>query len=280
MLSHSWWYKNSGWSSKMVSFEFYSDRINLPTATAMRKLQGNLIFSPSDLITFMESDYASWMDRFHLEFQDAVQPDQDTPEDRILQAKGAEHERAFLRELTGAGHDVCDLKGVTDASAVSEAMTDGREIIYQAALTSGCFAGIADFLVRVEGHSALGDHYYEAWDTKLARKPKPYFVIQLCCYSELLAEMQQRLPEEFQVVLGTRERRRFRTEDYFYYYRQLKLAFLQQQERFDPKTPPEIPGPNNLGRWSEYATKILEARDDLSLIAGIRLTQVQRLHDN
>jgi len=49
-------------------------------------------------------------------------------------------------------------------------------------------------------------------------------------YSEMLAEMQQRLPQEFQVVLGTRERRRFRTEDYFYYYRQLKLAFPERQE--------------------------------------------------
>jgi uncharacterized protein len=245
----------------------------------MRKFKGSPIFSPSDLITFMESEYASWMDRLYLEFPDKVQPDKDTPEDRILQAKGEEHERAFLRELAEAGRDVCDLKNEADPNAAFEAMKAGREIIYQARLASGCFAGIADFLVRVEGHSVLGNHYYEAWDTKLARKPKPYFVIQLCCYSELLAEMQHRLPEEFQVVLGTKEERRFRTEDYFYYYRQLKLGFLEQQEGFDPKTPPEIPGPNNLGRWSEHATKILEGRDDLTLIAGIRSTQVQKLRN-
>ena len=227
----------------------------------------------------MESEYASWMDRFYLEFPGAVQPDQDSAEDRILQTRGEEHERTFLRELAGTGRDVCDLKSATDPNAVFVAMKAGREIIYQARLASGCFAGIADFLVRVGGNSALGNYHYEAWDTKLARKPKPYFIIQLCCYSEMLAEMQQRLPEEFQVVLGTKERRRFRTEDYFYYYRQLKLAFLEQQERFDPKTPPEIPGPNNLGHWSEHATKILKARDDLTLIAGIRSTQVQKLRN-
>jgi uncharacterized protein len=219
------------------------------------------------------------MDRFHLEFPDRVQPDHDTAEDRMLQARGEEHERAFLCELTDSGHDVCDLKSVTDPNAALEAMKAGREIIYQARLASGCFAGIADFLVRVGGNSALGNYHYEAWDTKLARKPKPYFIIQLCCYSEMLAEMQQRLPEEFQVVLGTKERRRFRTEDYFYYYRQLKLAFLEQQQGFDPKTSPAIPGPNNLGRWSEHATKILEARDDLTLIASIRSTQVQKLRN-
>ena len=150
----------------------------------MRKTQGNLTFSPSDLKAFVESEYASWMDRFQLEFPDAVQPDQGTAEDRILQARGEEHERRFLRELTDSGHDVCDLRGTSDLNAVFEPMKAGRKIIYQAALASGRFSGIADFLVRVGGNSALGDYHYEAWDTKLARKPKPYFIIQLCCYSE------------------------------------------------------------------------------------------------
>lgn len=56
-------------------------------------------------MTFMESEYASWMDRFHLEFPDAVQPDQDTAEGRILQARGEEHERTFLCELMMRGRD-------------------------------------------------------------------------------------------------------------------------------------------------------------------------------
>jgi predicted RecB family nuclease len=186
-------------------------------------------------------------------------------------------------------------------------MKSGRETIYQAGLSLANFAGFADFLVRVPEPSVFGHYSYEAWDTKLARKPKPYFSVQLCCYSEMLAKLQQRLPKEFCVVLGTKEQRRFRTEDFFYYYRQLKLAFLEQQERFDAGRPPEIPSPNNLGRWSEHAScviaahpptskprcytspssrkmgfiypspKILEARDDLSLIAGIRSTQVHKL---
>ena len=243
----------------------------------MKKLNGNLIYSPSDLITFMESEYASWMDRFYLEFPAAVQPDQDSQADLILQAQGAKHELALLQELGNAGHEVANLKGINESNATLEAMKSGREIIYQARLSLANFAGFADFLVRVAEPSVFGHYSYEAWDTKLARKPKPYFAVQLCCYSEMLAKLQQRLPKEFCVVLGTKEQRRFRTEDYFYYYRQLKVAFLEQQGRFDAGSPPEIPSPNNLGRWSEHATKILEARDDLSLIAGIRSTQVHKL---
>ena len=245
----------------------------------MYKLNGTYIYSPSDLITFMESDYVSWMDRFYLECPEAVRPDEDEETDRIIQAKGEEHERTFLAELLADGHDVVDLRGDRDMATTIRAMKDGRQIIYQGKLESGSFAGVADFLVRADGRSTLGDYHYEVWDTKLARKPKPYFIIQLCCYAEMLAAIQERLAVEVQVVLGTKERRRFRTEDYFYYYRHLKQAFLEQQHKFSPEEPPDIPGLKNLGRWSGHAAKILEEHDDLSLIANIRSTQIRRLRE-
>ena len=50
----------------------------------MRKLNGNYIYSPSDLITFMESDYVSWMERLYFERPDAVQPDEEEETDRII----------------------------------------------------------------------------------------------------------------------------------------------------------------------------------------------------
>lgn len=153
----------------------------------------------------MESEYASWMDRFYLEFPGSVQPDQDSQEDLILQAQGAKHERALLQELGNAGHEVVNLKDINESNATLEAMKSGREIIYQAGLSLVNFAGFADFLVRVAEPSVFGHYSYEVWDTKLARKPKPYFAVQLCCYSEMLAKLQQRLPKEFCVVLGTKE---------------------------------------------------------------------------
>ena len=33
----------------------------------MQNKNGNLLFSPTDLIRFMESPFASWMERLHLE---------------------------------------------------------------------------------------------------------------------------------------------------------------------------------------------------------------------
>jgi predicted RecB family nuclease len=95
----------------------------------------------------------------------------------------------------------------------------------------------------------------------------------------MLVSIQSCLPKELRVVLGNNERRRFRTEDYFYFYDHVKCAFLEQQDKFDASKPPDIPGLKSLGRWSGYATKILEERDALSLIAGIRSTQIRRLRE-
>jgi hypothetical protein len=68
--------------------------------------------------------------------------DQDTAEDRILQARAEKHERTFLRELTDSGHDVCDLKSVTDpirCSARGEESSDwsGRMATLEGQVVSG-----------------------------------------------------------------------------------------------------------------------------------------------
>ena len=43
--------------------------------------------------------------------------------------------------------------------------------------------GFADFLLRADTPSDLGAHSYEAYDTKLAKHPKPYFILQLGFYT-------------------------------------------------------------------------------------------------
>src|SRR5437870_13834098 len=54
---------------------------------------------------------------------------------------------------------------------------------------------ILRFLSPCKSTSKLGNHSYEVWDTKLARRAKPYFVIQLCCYAEMLEAIQGFRPE-------------------------------------------------------------------------------------
>jgi len=249
----------------------------------MFKHNSDYRFSPSDLVNFMRSEFITWMDRYRCEQPGEIEPDPDSEEQRIIQDKGIEHERGFLDSLAAQGRHICDLSEFRDQSAPTlDAMRRGEDVIYQGYLTHDNFAGYPDFLMRVETLSDLGGWSYEPWDTKLARHPKPYFLVQLCCYAEMLEHAQGRRPQWLRVVMGAAagaelEAAAFRTDDFIHYYHALKGAFLEQQRAFDPDQPTEIPPLADLGHWSGYAERELDARDDLSLIADIRLSQVRKL---
>jgi len=51
----------------------------------MYRNHGQLVYSPSDLIRFMESPFSSWMDRYNLEFPGQLIPDEDTAEEKLIQ---------------------------------------------------------------------------------------------------------------------------------------------------------------------------------------------------
>ena len=151
----------------------------------MHYLDDTLVFSPSDLIVFMASPFASWMERLTLEHPDhGIESDCRDPLLQTLANRGMQHERAYLDQLTAQGLDMVvidDPDPQAAEAATSAAMQAGADVIYQARLgrldTDHGFIGIADFLRKRPGTSRLGDYHYEPWDTKLARKAKPYFVI-------------------------------------------------------------------------------------------------------
>jgi uncharacterized protein len=161
------------------------------------------VFSPSDLIQFMRSEFITWMDRFERECPGAIEADPVSEEDRIVQVKGMEHESSFFNSVAAAGRLVTDLSDCGPNTAPTmAAMRRGDEIIYQGHLAYDGFAGYPDFLLRVDTPSALGSWSYEPWDTKLARHPKPYFLVQLCCYAEMLEAFQGVRPASLKIVLG------------------------------------------------------------------------------
>ena len=246
----------------------------------MHSVQDRYVYSPSDLINFMQSEFITWMDRYYLDFPKAATPDQSTDEQRLIQQAGTDHETAFLLHLRTDGRDVCDISADQEPSvATLRAMRDGRDVIYQGYLQAGEFAGYPDFLARVDTPSELGAWSYEVWDTKLARHSKPYYLVQMCCYAEMLESVQGFRPRQLKVVLGSDEVPEFRTDDFFYCYRSLRTAFLEQQRIFDPGQPPDIPPLKDLGRWTAHAQRSIQDRDDLSLVANIRAGQVRKLRD-
>lgn len=238
---------------------------------------GQPVYSPTDLVRYVASPFASWMDRYYLEDRKRFIPDEESEEKRLIAETGDRHERAVLNEFKSSAITLAEIPKEDPAIACTQtlaAVSAKVPIIYQAALESGPLAGFADFLLLNEsGH-------YEVWDAKLARSPKPYYAIQLCCYSEMLAATAGTpVPERFGIILGSKERVFFRVEDFIHYYRHVEARFLAMHNGFtgNLKDRPE-PLPNaEHGRWASHAEKYFNDVDHLVRVAGISVGQIKKL---
>lgn len=243
----------------------------------MRKLSGQIVFSPSDLITFVKSPFASWMDRYHLENPQAITPDEPSEDQKLIAQTGDRHERSVLEEFRATVKTLVEIDKNDFESALAatrKVVASKPAIIYQAALSKERFAGYSDFLILDD----LGR--YEVWDTKLARSPKPYYAIQLCCYDEMVAELvPEARSEKFGIILGSKERVEFRIEDFVHYYRRVKKAFLELQDTYTGKLderPEPLAGADH-GRWTSHAERYFDETDHLVRVAGISVGQIKKL---
>jgi len=62
----------------------------------MKKVSGKVIYLPSDLIRYLASPIASWLDRYELENPGEITRDEETEEEKLLSRTGDEHERSTL----------------------------------------------------------------------------------------------------------------------------------------------------------------------------------------
>jgi uncharacterized protein len=237
----------------------------------MQRRAGRLIFSPTDLCRFVESRFASWMDRYALEHPEEFTAQAASDEVEMVRRKGREHEAAYLASLVAGGHACCDLRGERDrVAATREAMRRGEDVVVQGALEREPFAGYPDLLVRVEG-------VYLPRDVKLGRSAKPKYVLQLCAYADMLEAVQGVRPAFLELVLGSGEVVRLRTDEHLHYYREQRRAFLEFQRDFDPARCPVPEIDEDHGHWSDRAAAYLEEIDHLSRVANIRKSQIRRI---
>jgi len=182
----------------------------------MQLIDGRLVYSASDLVGFLECRHLANLERAAVEGHLPRPMRADPVLDRIAQ-RGRDHEARFPNDLAGEGVRVVEITGddnlrvseriASGRDATLKAMRDGADVICQAVLFDGRRLGYADFLRRVERPSDLGGWSYEVWDTKLARHAKASAVLQLCMYSDLVAALQRRVPEEMHLALGGVARR-------------------------------------------------------------------------
>ena len=253
----------------------------------MYRSQQNICYSPTDIVRFWQSPFASWMDRFALEYP-AQAPSRDTQDQlsESLSKRGQAHEDALFQSFKDNGLSVIRISGGSEESrrsATLEAMSSGVDVIAQAQLERGSLSGFADFLVkkshqRGERDSDLGNWHYEVWDAKLAGSVKPSFILQLCSYADMLESMQGMLPSRVAVVLGNGSIEHHWLSDYFPFYQTLKRSFFEAQADFDPDSRPDPADSKDWANWSEHADKLIVESNHLLLVAGIKHSQIIKLN--
>ena len=146
-----------------------------------------------------------------------------------------------FRKNCSEDKDVVDLSGGTlrasGTEETLEALHTNTDIIYQAPLSSQRFVGAPDFLVR-EGSQ------WSIYDAKLSRSATPAHVAQLCCYAELLEELDVDVSPFATLVLGggapLEHTRRIHLPTYAAHWRRLRGRFLSFADRFDDCAEPWV----------------------------------------
>ena len=246
----------------------------------MRFYHNKITFSPSDLVRFFESEFASYMDHFEKIVSEEIQKElnihRDPPDQflDLIKDMGNQHEENIINKIekTDPVFRIDKDKQSREESIkhTLSAIKSGKEKIYQAAIGNNSLFGYADLLVKNPGHSKIGDYHYIPYDFKIARHPKPTALIQLCCYCDILQFIQGLLPPVFVVVTKNETSHFFKTKAFFYFYQFLKENFLNYHSSFSKDRIP-IPDKMAIHRdWSLFARKRLHILDDISLVAGIR----------
>jgi uncharacterized protein len=256
----------------------------------MQVLDGRFVYGASDLNNFLECRRLTELDTLvaagKLARPAAVQNDGA----ELIQKKGEAHEQRYLERarsedasaVVSFGRPAAGVAAYEEAAQRTiEAMRAGAKLIYQATFFDGRFLGHTDFLRRVEAPSDLGAWSYEVIDTKLALSPKPYFIVQLCSYSEHLQRVQGRMPDYGYIVLGNGEERAFRLNEYLAYYRHLKERFVAEETARESESQASV-YPLKIGHcsvcpWNDTCTAKRVEDDHLTLVARLGRNQADKL---
>ena len=112
----------------------------------MQRRGDQIIYSASDLMAFLECQHLATLNLMALD----KDMERAAPDEQILliQDKGFAHEADFLKSLRKEGGKVVELSSAGSAAdniaATRDAMVQGADVIFQAALSDGTFSGYAD----------------------------------------------------------------------------------------------------------------------------------------
>lgn len=249
----------------------------------VQRIDGQLVLSPTDLTKHLACPHITTLDLANLDCASHGGAEGADDALNLIFGKGMDHERAYLQRLHEAGRTVqeiptrYDVAGRIEAEQQTlDAMRDGVDVVYQATFYDGQWGGQADFLLRTNRRSDLGDWSYDIADTKLARRLKVQALLQMATYAERLEVLQGVPPEFLTVITGDGAEHRWRLTDVASYARRARSR-LRAAVQDQPATWPVPVASCSQCRWKTQCSNQWEQDADLSLVAGMRNDHRQSL---
>ena len=251
----------------------------------MQRIDGRLVLSPTDLTKHVACPHITTLDLQALDSSAAALGAKAADDAlNLVFAKGLAHEADYLQALHDRGLSIIEIEGFgthreAAESATVEAMREGVDVVYQATLFDGQWVGHADFLLRTDRPSDLGDWSYDIADTKLARRLKVPALLQMATYAARLETLQGVAPRRLVVVTGDKEEHPWRLVDVAPYARRRRDALVHAIETGAP-TESAPSAQCTQCRWQVRCEQEWLDTDDLVQVAGLRRDQREALRAN
>ena len=244
--------------------------------------EDRVVYSASDLAAAARCEYALLRGFDAILGRGAALPADDELLARTA-SLGDEHEHRRLDRLRDEFGDAVAIIGrpaytlpglAAAAEATWRAIEKRAPVVYQAAMFDGRFVGFADFLIR-DGER------YRVTDTKLARSAKVTALLQLAAYADALARSGVPVAPEAELELGDGTPARYRVGDLIPVYRYQRASLQRLLDDHYAAGAPVRWDDERVGACFRcpVCTEQLRSRDDVLLVAGMRITQREKLID-
>lgn len=227
---------------------------------------------PTELIDFLQCRHMAYLKKSGVQGESTL-----SEEIELLRQKGLEHEENYLQSLEGEVVKIDPDAPLEEQSRQTrDAMSEGKDYIYQGYLENDRLAGYPDFLEKTKSPSSLGDFSYKILDTKLSNVPSAANAVQLIHYSVIAEEIQGSEIQNLQVIHGNSTQSEICKADYLDYYNEL----LNEYETFlkvDEKTEPFPISSCKSCSYLNHCNKFWGESDHIARINRIKQADLEKL---
>jgi len=190
------------------------------------------------------------------------------PWEEFAAKRGRDFEDEYVAGLSVVQPEYPERDFVAGQAATIELLRGGAELVHQAVLSSEDRLGLPDLLRKLDGPSEFGEHHYEVLDVKTSGKSRGDQILQVVFYTQLLAELQGRMPEHGALILKDGREERFLIADYVAACDQV-VAELRRLRDEPESSRPFLQMACGGCYHDQRCLPELKARSDLSLVQGM-----------